>query len=104
MTTFLTAAIIALALKMTLQFLESVMPALASNRSVVSIAAGIGTAYAISYSVFDVLKVQLRNGDVEKVVTGIALAGLITVWNTVLSYLGSKEESTSGATTHRIAA
>lgn len=106
MTTFLVAAIIALALKMVLQAIDSLIPALQSHSSIVTIAAAIATAYALSYSVFDGFNVALRNQDIEIVVTGIALAGLVVVWDTVLSYLGRKEtpKATESSRTTRLAA
>jgi hypothetical protein len=108
MNTFLTVALISLALKVALQVIDDLVPALKSQQSLVTIVAAIGTAYILNYSLFDQLGVAFRNQDVEKVVTGIALAGMITVWNTVLSYLGSKhsEETTksTSSSTHRIAA
>jgi hypothetical protein len=106
MTTFLAVALIALALKVAIQVIEELVPSLKTQQSIVTVALSIGTAYALNYSLFNTLGVPLRNENVEKVVTGIALAGMITVWNAVLAYLGSKSGSSEASSrgTHRLAA
>ena len=106
MYTFIVAALLALALMKTMQLIESLIPAISQQRVVVTMVLAIASAFALNYSVFAGFGTHLRNAEIEKITTGIVLVGLVGVWNALLAFIGSHDQSaeTGSSSVSRIAA
>jgi hypothetical protein len=91
MYTFAVLVLLGLALFKVVDVLEDLIPGLTKFHSLVTLAIAIVGAYALDYSVFSSWGVSLRNVNMEKMATGLMLAGTTSVWRAAFHWLGSSE-------------
>src|SRR2546429_4373546 len=84
-------ALLGLALFKLVDVLEDVVPGLAKWHGLATLVLAVAGAIALDYNVFEGFKTTFRETWMNTWATGIALAGMTTVWRAAFHFLGDKE-------------
>jgi hypothetical protein len=88
---FAALALLALALFKLVDVLEDLVPGVTKYHTLATIVLGIAGAYALDYHAFSGYGVDFREEWMGTVATGLAIAGMTSVWRAAFHWLGSSE-------------
>lgn len=87
--------LLGLALVTVVNLVSDYVPGIDRFRSAATVAIAVGGAYLLDYSLFSGFGVELREGWMGPVVTGLIIAGSTMVWTAVLHWLGYEDHAHS---------
>jgi hypothetical protein len=90
MYTFAIAALLALAILKVADVLEELVPAVSRVRSLLTFALAVGAAVAIDFSMFADYDIAVREPWMGTWGTGLIIGSLVTAWQALFAYLGSR--------------
>ena len=104
---FAITMLLGLALVTVVNLASEYLPAIGRYRTAVTVLLAVAGAYALDFSLFSGFGVDLREDWMGPVMTGLIVAGSVTVWKAVLGWLGHEDHAhseTTSAQRPRIAA
>ena len=103
---FAVLMLLGLAVVKVVELVEHLVPATRPLRTLSTMVFAVGGTVALDYSIFANYGIAIRNETVGIALTGVIVAGTVSIWRTLFSYLGSSEGDTASTSSKvsRIAA
>ena len=88
---FAVVALLGLALVKVVDLVLEYVPSLGRIATLLTVALGVGATVALDYSVFRGFDIAIRESWMGIWATGFAVAGMTSVWRTVLAWFGATQ-------------